>query len=1330
MKSIRKDQFENLQLLITNIDTQKTEGLSAVGSDELKTYLDEYIKMMDVPQRADHLFYLKCFLHQLKNESLERPLDNDPKKMDDPLLKIVLMNKQKNLYKPLYEIFDKSFSKDDQGNWIYNNNEPMAKNNILEKQEIKNEYQDMENQFKNFFQWVQDQKKQAIPHQDQIISFFSSGLIFMIAKGANLGAEPTTMEISKNIMMENVGLHLLSPNIDQTIINGTLAGKKNIFDNISGENGIHYNHSLPASTNHKNLNYLTRINFGLKKLKENPQYISLPNQVKIKALTNLKEGKINDILLDTNINEKNKEKIINSLHAQFDSAIDEIKHIEAKDQTALAEEKMAAAIKAIHAECLKRIKEKREHCDYDAQGIATIQLEQAELTAIISAQPGFENKSVADLLPPPKKGIVVQLYNDEAKDKHSDLPPFRYMIEQKIESIFTAAATLHPLIGASYFATKKAELIKKIKQEFNVENKIGINQYILKDILKDDFQKHAEMLMADYTAQALADTYSIYKAHQNILPGKKEKLDNFTKKVMRQSIIEDANHSILTFADDRFSYDHRITKTTSHNRKLRQKAANVSLVVEGKIANQPNEKYKINSTIFKNASLPPISNVKFFNLADKKIDVLISTCNHIEEMAQAMADYRRHGGAKGIVEVDWIYQLLTSNAGNKDKQALTYGQIINAMNVMSNARLNKEIDLTMHVFNAGINTLGNVRLGKTATQRKENRKAWVHLNQVHQKSLSLLANEFNETRALSNHYFALNEKILPLQGKYHALLIKQRDISSHFDVLRKEYNDLQDQYKDLKEETDPTRLRNLERPNRILDVHNALIKKRQEIAKVLAQSKKNNRKMHHITYRINKHQKAHWKKNAIKLKEHLSKHAELLKKLEDQFNKAAHPEEKDRLAKKIIRLSMIFIKHQMDNLYYSGEYRQPEKAALFNAYLGLYQRLNGLMASTGCKSANDRTYVVRLLIAAISGEKFSHLTQDVPPDLLNNLSIIAMSNSAGLSAIVDTKGGTPKVNSEKFPVLGEFFPKISEYGDFAAHKMKGHLDKLVKQVNKKLPEIDQLIEKSTEAIQQPVKEKTPLEILKEGYQRNKNTNEALSTLLTQLKYQFEYDPKAFQAKIPHSFMLDLISQKTITMKGYTYDERRKMNVSGIVKVDKSLFDKAIAYAADQNAANLSSVEKANCVELLNALVPYLMKIEAEVEKVKETGKEKTTTAEETLEKEFEDFMKSDDDADYMINEHDVELKFNEEILLEEHEPNKPSRKSSTFDLLRTFSHAKEKNNSLAASEKILGSEPKPSEEQREEKTSSLLNKPQALSGKKEHPEDPDDEGDARTKKPS
>lgn len=169
-------------------------------------------------------------------------------------------------------------------------------------------------------------------------------------------------------------------------------------------------------------------------------------------------------------------------------------------------------------------------------------------------------------------------------------------------------------------------------------------------------------------------------------------------------------------------------------------------------------------------------------------------------------------------------------------------------------------------------------------------------------------------------------------------------------------------------------------------------------------------------------------------------------------------EQKNHITELLANITACVLKSYMDDLYYSGEYRNPEKAAMFHAYEANLQRLIGIMTSLGCKSANDRTWLVRLLIDTLATAPNPLSIEYHPTE--NNTALKnsqwnkrtsdnAISHAAMPACIYDNRGDPKFI--KKFPFLkikfGELIGKIGE--KFAAHKLKDKIKSLVKKIFKK-----------------------------------------------------------------------------------------------------------------------------------------------------------------------------------------------------------------------------------------------------------------------------------------
>jgi hypothetical protein len=294
------------------------------------------------------------------------------------------------------------------------------------------------------------------------------------------------------------------------------------------------------------------------------------------------------------------------------------------------------------------------------------------------------------------------------------------------------------------------------------------------------------------------------------------------------------------------------------------------------------------------------------------------------------------------------------------------------------------------------------------------------------------------------------------------------------------------------------------------------------------------------------------------------------------------------------------------------------------------------------------------LIAAISGEELSGSNK--ADDLLNHLRTIAMTNTAGLSAIVDTKGGTPKADHKKFPVLGKLFPKMSKFGGFAAHKMKDDLDSLVKEAEKKLQPADIVSEVKQEA-KEAEKPKTDLDILRQGYK--KGDNKDLAAVLTKLKNEFENNPNA--AANLAKWLSGDEKQTTPFIQGVKWEVGQ--NRGAKIEVNAALFKIAIDCANGTLLATGPDLE--NSKVLVNTLLSYQLSHLANIAGVKEENKEAAAVKEEkpietidSLDEEYESLYGPSDDMTGELDESKVEI----HILGEQ---------ESTIGIFRAFSAFKD-----------------------------------------------------------
>jgi hypothetical protein len=644
---------------------------------------------------------------------------------------------------------------------------------------------------------------------------------------------------------------------------------------------------------------------------------------------------------------------------------------------------------------------------YDAQGIAIVELFHEELMTTGIADCFFNHCQY---------GVTLFFYQANFT-KH---PPLRYMLEQKVKSLARAALAL--------FSENHEQDTQYITSLWN-----GIEASLLRALnnhqtwLKPTaFHHQAKKLMAQLTGEALIALHRYYTPRLS-----EKNFRKFATEIIQYSIhYRSSNTNTLTFneATQTFSYDEVISTVTAHDRTLGKGCANLSLTCDGtyQIGSHTTQAI-INNFTMKHASLVPIDAITRTRLADlgeNRLDILLDTCNQIEEVAIAMAKWRIHNGNQdNPLVIDWTYQLLTTNAFNIEKQAITYGYLIQAAHLMNHAMLHvdgREVRLIFNVFNAGINRLAEWNIGqKAGTQRRENRRTFIHLtNNTKKLATTVLLDDIAEIKALKDVYAALDtNELAALQIKYIGKL-SDNPLRHCFNILRKN--------------------------------HSQPLQPTTQLAELVKSIKRTYNQLYPITYKIEKKQKKQWNKHkkAIKSAIETLYTSNAIKDLVSQLHQ---PERANHATQQLTAITALIYKSYMDELYYHDTCRTPQHATLFNNYLAIYQHLTGMMASTGCKSANDRTYVLRIFLAAITNQ---HRPEQLPPPLHRNpniykalaaeISQIAMSHAAMITCINDTAGGTPKADGKKFPYLRDIenIHFTSHFSQFAAHQIQGLINSL------------------------------------------------------------------------------------------------------------------------------------------------------------------------------------------------------------------------------------------------------------------------------------------------
>ncbi len=754
---------------------------------------------------------------------------------------------------------------------------------------------------------------------------------------------------------------------------------------------------------------------------------------------------------------------------------------QAASELQAADKKMAEGIKQLyetyHTGNLK----------YDAQGIATVILSAADLEKCKASFPnGLAN------------GITLHFFE---KGSTSYLPA-QYLIQQKVESLCNAAA-------ASSIDNKKAN---EIKLERN-----NIIQQQIATIFRDNTSTKAiheavEALMKDCSARALQKLHQAYikeKEKENGNGngnGKKTTLldfESFSKRVIKQSSHAPSNsRDTLTFnkSTGLFSYNEAGT-VTAHDRATDQGCANLGLVVEGRYVNKPNDpnkpngpdktSFRVTASYIKHASLAPIDalgNIYLFQREDN-IDIIVSTCKHAKEVIAKMVQLRKLGQNENVksMDINWVYQLLTSNCFNRDKQASTYGYMVQAMQLMDGGTFDvgpQSVTAHTSMIDAGINGAGgdDSHAYKQTTQRRENRKAYIRLTDS-VSALTIDTNVFKELKA----------SIFVIQRNKNKLTCTQKDIKTLQTLLiprineNEQSNETATKAKEARATLQVIEQQSADNASTFITEFSQEKPKpnTERLKECITKANTLRDQARHQTFLIEKHQKALWEQNCHQKNEILSRIRTVFSYrcnidiIQQKLAKNNETLDADATLRQLLNLSALIYKSYADDLYYSGDYRNPEKAALFHAYIASYQHAVGMIASIGCKSANDRTFVIRLLLAALEGrpielekkpeEKTEKKPEEKPeekpekkpeekpieksellPEACHLAEVFSqtqtatrldknlMSNTAVFSCINDTGGGTPKVSGTKFPLFKglENIQFLSKFGHYASHKME------------------------------------------------------------------------------------------------------------------------------------------------------------------------------------------------------------------------------------------------------------------------------------------------------
>jgi hypothetical protein len=704
---------------------------------------------------------------------------------------------------------------------------------------------------------------------------------------------------------------------------------------------------------------------------------------------------------------------------------------QSKIEVARAEKKVALGIKYLYDTCRAKFNYGNSE-DYDPQGIVTVTITNADLKGVLVNDPEGRQHQLTDLFPNKlANGIELHFFHRN----YIPYPPVLHLIKQKIVSLCNAMKNNN--FASADIGALSEQLQSESKKEFEeMVQRIGKAPL---DIQQTNlFNEAAKQLLQKYSDQTFEELYKRYQSAPQGSAATHMSRGDFGKKLLTT-----ATHSrsdtkdILTFntVTHKFSYN-EAAKTTAHDRDIGSGCANLSVVFEGEYQtdNRPAAAAfttRVTSSFVKHASPAPIDAIE---KTKPDFDILIDTYKNIIDIITAQVRLRQLGRREEDrnkpMTIDWVYQLLTTNAADRDNQAKSYGYIIKAMHLITGNTFNiNGIPVTVQasLMNAGVNSWAEWNLGfKAAEQQRENRNAYIQLTEA-LAAIEIDLSMFEGKEAEQQIVTMLFKALLPPTEKDERT---QANLATNNNIVA----GLISQYQQQK--GDSSYLQSLASAIKISEqIMESKISSAEEIE---TQHKK------HWAASIQKVQEA-----SIKLQHFFILHKE-------QINDALlNPKTSEAAMKQMLGLMALFCKAHANALYYGStdkSYRYPENAALFNAYLMSYERLTGMISSAGCKSAHDRLFVVTILNSILTGQPLVWLPL-LPLTTLNSANFLLLlpqdnlkhcvhTNASGFNTANDTAGGMPKVTEKKYPILRglQGTPSLNALGelgeDFAAHKQK------------------------------------------------------------------------------------------------------------------------------------------------------------------------------------------------------------------------------------------------------------------------------------------------------
>lgn len=511
-----------------------------------------------------------------------------------------------------------------------------------------------------------------------------------------------------------------------------------------------------------------------------------------------------------------------------------------------------------------------------------------------------------------------------------------------------------------------------------------------------------EQAMLTVTANSLKELHQHYTAHlpKNTDAFKPYSFEKFSKEIIKKSgdMANQTDILILDLSGDqnKFSYNQG-AQVTAHQQS--ENPRNFGGVVTGVVDEKGG---RVHSAYFKHGSLAPLYDFKkrswgqwIYSFFQTEQAILDATKKNVKEVLKQMAALRIAEGqvsGNGPHELHWNYQLLTTNLANDEHQAESYAYIVKAMDELDGTDLSVEVDGETYKFNVHP-TVFNGAINRLANYEA----AGFELNKYHTR-----------TQANKKAYVHLTQ--CGLSDLFHDGQHPDEDLR----LAYAKYKNLNDPQALKTSGFEPGSAEYMKARHQAIDKIESLERKRWEEAsrsKLLVQSS-----------------------------------TALRKKIKDP---KTTPEE---LRKCWIELLKIY----MDDLYYSGDYKKPEKAVAFNMYCSAYQQLIDMPSSLGCKSANDRTWIQRVLNdhlmdgisqnegadALLHGKdgKPLHESSEAFHSFVGGIK--SYKNSATWSCPQDTAGGTSKVGAKGYPFLSAIksqLEPLAAFGHWAADKMKGKI---------------------------------------------------------------------------------------------------------------------------------------------------------------------------------------------------------------------------------------------------------------------------------------------------